>query len=120
MKNLFKILSVTAVMLVLSATSAFAQANPGGVEVIKNGGYFIGGGCVPLTAETSSTLQIKNGNVHLVTIFWDLSGTCLQPAQGTGTATYPVGTPWGPVDMKVTPSGVAKLQLIINPNQPTP
>ena len=116
------LLIAAAFLVAFSVTDASAQfdpANPGGVSITKNLGWVLNTG-IGSFVETSSTTQLKNGGLHLVTVFWDLSGTPFQPAPGDGQAIFVVGTPFGPADMKVNPAGVAKLQLIINPNQPTP
>lgn len=109
-------LSIVGLMFLFNTSEISAQPNPGGVEVIKNQNWTISGGCASGTVSVRSTQQNKNGQLHLLTIFFDLSGTCYVPEKGVES--YLFGTPYGPAEMQVTPSGVGKLQIIINPNQP--
>ena len=106
-------LSVVGLIFVFNTSDISAQPNPGGVEVIKNQNWTISGGCASGTVAVRSTQVKKDGQVHLLTIFFDFSGTCLVPEKGV--ASYPVGTPYGPADMQVTPSGVGKLQIVVKP-----
>ena len=106
-------LSIVGLMFVINTSDISAQPNPGGVEVIKNQGWTISGGCASGSVAVRSTQVNKNGQLHLLTIFFDLSGTCYVPEKGV--ASYTFGTPYGPAEMHVTPSGVGKLQIVVKP-----
>lgn len=97
----------------MPSSNLSAQPNPGGIEVIKNVGWTIVGGCASGNVAVRSTQVNKQGQLHLLTIFFDLSGTCYVPAEGV--AHYTFGTPYGPAEMQVTPSGVGKLQIVVKP-----
>jgi hypothetical protein len=118
MKNLFKILGATVVMLALSATSAMAQANPGGVEVVKDGQFWFltdQGECtgIPIFwSAYSSTMQFKNGLPHMYIGFFDVSDYCGLPENGT------LQIEKGTTSLKIMPTGIAILKIVVNPNQP--
>ena len=119
MKNLFRVLTIAAFFVAFSATEVSAQANPGGVEIIKNGDWYYNTVCGSFQS-VSATEQYKGGVLHQVTIFFDVSGSCVQPAPGDGVTNLEVSSPWGLVSISINPAGVAKAKLVVNPNQPTP
>ena len=119
MKTMSKIFGIVTVLtLTLFLTSSTIAPTPDAanngtvVNVVKNGGWTIFGGCIPAPIlENSSTTQYKNGQVHMITVKWDLSGTCLV---GSSAQKINIGTPFGPGTLNITPSGMAIMKLIAN------
>ena len=126
MKKLLSGFTIAAILMVFSATDVLAQANPGGVEVQKNGAWNLNVQCqVDPIASTSSTVQIKNGNVHLITVFFETEGSCLEAGDPIDAIKGPIGITFdgNPYvgTFLWTPSGNIKVQLVDNSgNVPTP
>lgn len=85
------------------------------VHVSKNNGeYFLfdegecNGGVVQFYYPTTSTLQVKNGNVHIYTGKFDLSGYCQLPSSAEKTTLAPG------VTLNITPNGNAILKIVWN------
>ena len=125
MKTVSKLLSglsIAALLLIMSTSNLMAQANPGGVEVIKNGDWFLDAGCPELLISSSSTVQIKSGNVHHITVFFDASDWCVPLPESAESGEIGIdyeGTLYVGSYL-FTPSGNVKVKLVVNPNQPTP
>lgn len=117
MNRLFKItaslcLSLALVVLLSVTPEKQVQANNGtDVQMVKNAGWSLLTGCGDFS-ELSSSTQFKDGVAHLLRVNWDVSGSCLVPEKGVNR--FGVGTPYGPAEMIVTPSGMAILKLVIN------
>ena len=121
MKKLLSLLTVATFLVAFSITEVSAQANPGGVQMIKDGTATFVGGCAAGLQSYSYTVQIKNGQVHLITFFFDVTGTCLELPAGSGAQSGTINIiGLGQGTTLTTPSGVYKVQFIVNPNQPTP
>lgn len=117
MKKLFSIFAIVGLLIAFTPNEISAQ-NPGGVLVVKEGGVIFGGCIVGIIPASKTTVQYKNGVIHLIHWQYDMSGTCYAPAPGTGNNKITVGTPAGPATMVITQNGVGKLTVVANPNQP--
>ena len=96
----------------LSATCSFAQNANSGVTVSKDGGeWIIIDDCgVRYAAISSNYVTMENGFIKFTGIF-DLSESCEQYDKATIFS--------GPTfHIVVTPTGLATLQVIINPRKP--
>ena len=120
MKKLMKLGSLVAFLFVIglafsSFTSGETETSNNGVivEVVKNHVYTFFSGCADPVESVKSTTQTKNGEVHLVSIMFELpEGHCWIPEKKAVKGNVP--SPLGLFRVNVTPSGNMIAKLIIN------
>ena len=117
MNRLFKItaslcLSLALVVLLSITPEKQVQANNGtDVVMFKNVGWSLNTACGSFP-ELSSSTQFKDGELHLLRINFDVSGSCLVPEKGTNKST--VASPYGTAEVIYTSSGMAIVKLVVN------
>lgn len=117
MKKLLSVLVITVGLLAFSPNDLSAQANPGGVLVIKSGNWNWNACGVSYPAQ-NITVQYKNGTLHLVQAFFDLSSSCLiiPTSAQTGTVNIIVNGVIFPANYQFMPSGRLKVWYKDNSN----
>jgi hypothetical protein len=111
MKSLMAVILGLGIIVALSSESLKAGGNGMEVEMIKNQGWFIGA-CGQTFLSTSSSRQVKDGQVHLLRINWDFGQSCVTPS--SGVAKYTVGSPFGVGQLIITPSGKGIFKVVNN------
>jgi len=116
MKNLFSgatlVVLLSLTMSLFVSNQAQAQENAGGVELVRNGGWFIAA-CEDRYYDESSTMQLKNGELHMATLIFKLPKDCCLIEKRAYTMYYP-DSEEGPFTLRVMPSGTAIIKFINN------